>query len=301
MNNTLYLYAINDLFITHKGVRMNFETIYLLLILVFLMLLFIFNKNARVSIVKLASSILKSSVIVTILIFIGVFFIFDNLSFHFLKTSFLSPFFFIVSFITYIFSFDILYENDKIKFKPIINFVISIFQISIISFFLDVLFTMSLNIFLTIFTATLCLFLFVITNLLNKNDYPKEYSAGYDALIALAKSLTFYTPFGIIAYHFKMLDFHLPLFVISILAAIFIDFISPVFNNKKLLKFATIIKVIYIIVFLFIIPSNILVEDIVKPTFIGNIAILIASFFSLVTTDIQTKIYKRKYNNTFKK
>lgn len=206
----------------------------------------------------------------------------------------MSPFFFLASFITYIISFDDLYKNDVIRRKPIIEYTKSIFQISIISFYLDILFTMELNIFFMFMIAIICIILFVITNLTNKNDYPKKVSAGYDSLIALANSLTFYIPFGIIVYHFNIVASFVPIFIISVLVAIFIDFITPVFDNHKIKHFAVLIKISYIIISVTAIPPSILVSDILKPTITGNIAILVASITSLFMINIQTKIYKYK-------
>lgn len=273
---------------------MNFEDTYTLLIFLLLFVFFFFNKNIRVALINVIKSIFKAPIIITILIFITVFFTLDNFAINFFKTTFMSPFFFLASFITYIISFDDLYKNDVIRRKPIIEYTKSIFQISIISFYLDILFTMELNIFFMFMIAIICIILFVITNLTNKNDYPKKVSAGYDSLIALTNSLTFYIPFGIIVYHFNIVASFAPIFIISVLVAIFIDFITPVFNNHKIKHFAVLIKISYIIISVIAIPPSVLVSDILKPTITGNIAILVASITSLFMINIQTKIYKYK-------
>lgn len=273
---------------------MNFEDTYTFLIFLFLFIFFFFNKNISEALVNVIKSIFKTPIIITIIIFITVFFTLNNLAINFFKTTFMSPFFFLASFITYISSFDELYKNDVIRSKPIIEYTRSIFQISIISFFLDILFTMKLNVFFMFEIAIVCMILFVITNLTNKKDYPKDVSAGYDSLIALANSLTFYIPFGIIVYHFNIIDSYIPIFIISVFVAVFIDFITPVFNNHKIKHFAVLIKICYIIISVIAIPPSVLMVDILKPTITGNIAILIASITSLIMIDIQTKIYKYK-------
>lgn len=205
-------------------------------------------------------------------------------------------FFYIISYIEFVNSFDDLYKNDRVRLPAIIHFFKSIFQISICTFFLDVLFTMSINIYLMIVLALIITILIIIINCTNKTDYPIKLSAGYDGLIALANSLIFYIPYSIIAFHFKIITFHSLLYIISIISAVFMDFLVSIINHKKFTIFNNSIKIIYILIFILYAPYEILINDILKPTFLGNISIFFASLIALFIVDLQTRIYKHKHN-----
>lgn len=240
---------------------------------------------------------MQSSILTTLIIFSIVFLLFNNLSVQLFETSFLSMFFYIISYIKFVNSFDNLYKNNIVKLPAIINFLKSIFQISIYTFFLDVLFTMSINIYLMIGLAFIITILIIIIDCTNKTDYPTELSAGYDGLIALSKSLIFYIPYSIIAFHFKIITLHSLFYMISIISAIFMDFLVPIINNKIFNIFNNSIKIIYILIFILSAPYAKLINDILKPTFLGNISIFFASLIALFIVDLQTRIYKYKRNH----
>lgn len=191
------------------------------------------NRDVGHAIKNIIKSLMQSSILITLIIFFIVFLLFDNLSVQLFDTSFLSIFFYIISYIEFVNSFDDLYKNDRVRLPAIINFFKSIFQISIYTFFLDVLFTMSINIYLMIGLALIITILIIIINCTNKTDYPIKLSAGYDGLIALANSLIFYIPYSIIAFHFKIITLHSLLYMISIISAVFMDFLVPIINHKK--------------------------------------------------------------------
>lgn len=255
----------------------------------------IISYNLRTALINIFKSMFHISIILTLFIFIIIFFLFDNTSFKIFETGFLSPFFYIASYIEFVYSFDLLYENDKIKLKNIFSYAKSIFTISIYSFFLDVLFTMSINTIVMIITALICIFLFIIANFTNKKDYPDEVSMGYDGLIALAYSLNFYIPYGLIAFNFKIYNFSFFFYIIILIITVFFDFCVSIIKSKKAEKLAKTIKIFYIVLFILHIPSHILLNDIIEPTFVGNIAIFIASMISLFIIDLQNRIYHYKY------
>ncbi len=205
-------------------------------------------------------------------------------------------FFYIISYIEFVNSFDDLYKNDRVRLPAIIHFFKSIFQISIYTFFLDVLFTMSINICLMIVLALIITILIIFINCTNKTDYPIKLSAGYDGLIALANSLIFHIPYSIIAFHFKIITFHSLLYIISIISAVFMDFLVSIINHKKFTIFNNSIKIICILIFILYAPYAILINDILKPTFLGNISIFFASLIALFIVDLQTRIFKHKHN-----
>lgn len=254
------------------------------------------NREARHTIKNIIKSLMQSSVLITLIIFFIVFLLFDNLSVQLFDTSFLSIFFYIISYIEFVNSFDDLYKNGKVRFHAIINFFKSIFQINIYTFFLDVLFTMTINIYLMIGLAVIITLLIIIINCTNKTDYPIKLSTGYDGLIALANSLIFYIPYTLIAFHFKIITLHSLLYVISIVSVVFMDFLIPIINNKKFIIFNNSIKIIYILIFILYAPYAILINDILKPTFLGNISIFFASLIALFIIDLQTRMYKYKHN-----
>lgn len=254
------------------------------------------NRDVRHAIKNIIKSLMQSSILITLIIFFIVFLFFDNLSVQLFNTSFLSMFFLIISYIEFVNSFNDLYKNDRVRFPAIINFFKSIFQISIYTFFLDVLFTMSINIYLMIGLALIITILIIIINCTNKTYYPIKRSAGYDGLIALANSLIFYIPYSIIAFHFKIITFHSLLYIISIISAVFMDFLTPIINHKKFTIFNNSIKIIYILIFILYAPYEILINDILIPTFLGNISIFFASLIALFIVDLQTRIYKYKHN-----
>lgn len=254
------------------------------------------NRDVRHAIKNIIKSLMQSSILITLIIFFIIFLLFDNLSVQLFETSFLSIFFYIISYIDFVNSFDDLYKNDRVRLPAIINFFKSIFQISIYTFFLDVLFTMSINIYLMIGLALIITILIIIINCTNKTDYPIKLYAGYDGLIALANSLIFYIPYSIIAFHFKIITLHSLLYMISIISAVFMDFLVPIINHKKFSIFNNSIKIIYILIFILYAPYAILINDILKPTFLGNISIFFASLIALFIVDLQTRIYKYKHN-----
>lgn len=254
------------------------------------------NRNVRHAIKNIIKSLMQSSILTTLIIFFIVFLLFDNLSVQLFETSFLSMFFYIISYIKFVNSFDDLYKNDRVRLPAIISFSKSIFQISIYTFFLDVLFTMSINIYLMISLALIITILIIIINCTNKTDYPIELSAGYDGLIALANSLIFYIPYSVIAFHFKIITLHSLWYMVSIISAVFMDFLVPIINHKKLNVFNNSIKIIYILIFILYVPYTILINNIFKPTFLGNISILFASLITLFIVDLQTRMYKHRHN-----
>lgn len=272
---------------------MNFEAIYTLLSAIILVLLFIFNVKIRNSMIKVFKSLLNPFIITTLTIFICVFLIMNHLSIKIFNTSFLSPLFYLISFITYILSFDNLIINKKLNYNSILNYVISIFKISVFSFFLDILFTMSLDIHIMLLLAAVFIILFAIINFTNKNDFSEEIVKGYEAFICISKSLLFYIPFIIITYFFNIIPIYMPLFILSIFSSIFMDLISPICSNR-LNKILFSIKIFYIIASLSIIPFKILLTNFIIPTLAGNIAIIIASGISLIIIVIQTKFYRYK-------
>lgn len=155
---------------------------------------------------------------------------------------------------------------------------------------------MSINIYLMISLALIITILIIIIDCTNKADYPIELSAGYDGLITLANSLIFYIPYSVIAFHFKIITLHSLWYMVSIISAVFMDFLVPIINHKKLNVFNSSIKIIYILIFILYVPYTILINNIFKPTFLGNISIFFASLIVLFIVDLQTRIYKHKHN-----
>ena len=246
------------------------------------------NRNVRHAIKNIIKSLMQNSILTTLIIFLIVFLLFDSLSVQLFETS--------ISYIKFVNSFDDLYKNDRVRLPAIIDFSKSIFQISIYTFFLDVLFTMSINIYLMITLTLIINILIIIIDCTNKADYPIKLSAGYDGLIALANSLIFYIPYSVIAFHFKIITLHSLWYMVSIISAAFMDFLVPIINCKKLNVFNNSMKIIYILIFILYVPYTILINNIFKPTFLGNISIFFASLIALFIVDLQTRLYKHRHN-----
>ena len=73
------------------------------------------------------------------------------------------------------------------------------------------------------------------------------------------------------------------------------DFLVPIIKYNKFNIFIYIIKIAYILTFIFNIPYSIFFNDIFIPTFLGNISIFFASLTALIIIDIQTRIYKHNH------
>lgn len=275
---------------------MSFENVFVIVFCAIILLFIARHKEVRRAFANVLKVCLQPFIIGTMLIFLVVYLGLHLVSIRLFQSSFLSIFFYFTSCIKFMESFDSLYKNDRLRMDSIIKFSKSILKISLYTIFLDTLFTMVINVIVAIVIASILSFIVIITKCANKDKISMESRTGFDLMIILLESLTFYIPYLTIAYYYGVANVGNPVFLVimvsSVLCAIFIETILPILVKKNKIIKVKYIRYLFISSFFCFVPMTTLLEEVFKPSILGNISIIFASMLSLVLIHYKTSKFK---------